>query len=72
MAENCERCEQLTQLAQAYQQALRNTYMTLMVALQPDTSNELRAEILAELQRGATEAQKMQEGPSDAPPTPLM
>lgn len=60
MPTKCERCEQLELLAQAYQDALRNTYMALMVALQPDTSDARRAEMLADLQ----------EGPKDGPQDP--
>lgn len=49
MAETCERCEQLEMLAQAYQEALKNTFHLLMISLQPDTTPEERAKVLAEI-----------------------
>lgn len=49
MAETCERCEQLEMLAQAYQDALKNTFHLLMIALQPDTTNEERAKVLVQI-----------------------
>lgn len=66
----CERCEQLELLAQAYQDALKNTFRVLMVALQPDTSNERRAEMLLEITRGPQDASPDVEGASDGSPTP--
>ncbi len=52
MPGKCERCVELELLAQAYQDALKNTFMALMVSLQPDTSNERRAEMLRSLSDG--------------------
>lgn len=64
MPEKCGRCEQLEQLAAALQDALKNTFRVLMVSLDPGTSDERRAEILAELERGHDD------GPSDTHGTP--
>jgi hypothetical protein len=64
----CERCEQMEMLAQAYQDALKNTYLALMIALQPDTSDARRAEMLKELEEGAKDAPEMADGASEAPP----
>lgn len=64
----CDRCEQLEMLAQAYQDALKNTYLALMVALQPDTSEARRAEMLKELEEGGNDGPQDPGEASEAPP----
>jgi hypothetical protein len=60
MPEKCERCEQLELLANAYQDALRNTFLALQIALDPDTSDTWRAET----------RKKLSESPLGAPQKP--
>lgn len=60
----CERCGQLEALAQAYQQALSNTFLALQIALQPDTSDKWRAETLKRLSEDPRGTPQKPEKPS--------
>lgn len=70
MPTSCDRCKQLEDLAHAYQAALKNTFLALRIALQPDTTDAVRAEMLKRIEGKGNDEPSEDQDASQGPPAP--